>query len=268
MRNCCVTSRDPFYFYPNNYQKAREGCGCPKFLAGKVFRQVSTLLEISSPIFRQHEMLSLPRFGHFPARKWLLENRPRLQECSWIFSSETATAFLSFFWNYLSPLDMFRFTLLNASSAVTLTACHEPSRLAQHCLRKEAGSPLNFKWRGFSLAKHWRKFKGQHDWGQLKTSEESLKPSENLWRTLPLRDPLRGRFPSQRLSVLLPLCICPLNSLRKQSGFRKGWFPKGWFWWMSSWKTGTRVHSDVPVPKTGTRVHLDVPGTMNQNKGR
>ena len=40
-----------------------------KFLAGRVFGQISTLLENSSPIFRQHEMLSLPRFRHFPARK-------------------------------------------------------------------------------------------------------------------------------------------------------------------------------------------------------
>ena len=30
----------------------------------------------------------------------------------------------------------------------------------------------------------------------------------------PLTDPLRGRFPSQRLAVLLPPFICPLNSLR------------------------------------------------------
>ena len=44
-------------------------CGCPKFPAGNVFRQISTLLENDSPIFRQREMLSLPRFGHFPARK-------------------------------------------------------------------------------------------------------------------------------------------------------------------------------------------------------
>ena len=51
------------------HQKTREGCGCPKFLAGKVFRQMSTLLETYSPIFRKHEMLSLPRFGHFSARK-------------------------------------------------------------------------------------------------------------------------------------------------------------------------------------------------------
>ena len=53
----------------NNNQKTREGCGCPKFLAGKVLRKILTLLENSSPIVRQHEMLSLPRFGHFPARK-------------------------------------------------------------------------------------------------------------------------------------------------------------------------------------------------------
>ena len=34
----------------------------------KVFRQISTLLENYSLIFRQQEMLSLPGFGHFPAR--------------------------------------------------------------------------------------------------------------------------------------------------------------------------------------------------------
>ena len=34
--------------------------------------------------------------GIFRQGKWLLENRPRLWERSWIFSSETATAFLSF----------------------------------------------------------------------------------------------------------------------------------------------------------------------------
>ena len=50
-------------------QKTREGCGCPKFVAGRVFRQISTLLEKYSLIFRQLEMLSLPRFGHSPARK-------------------------------------------------------------------------------------------------------------------------------------------------------------------------------------------------------
>ena len=55
--------------FPSQVRKTREGCGCPKFAAGKAFRQSSTLLENNSPVFRQHEMLSLPRFGHFPARK-------------------------------------------------------------------------------------------------------------------------------------------------------------------------------------------------------
>ena len=64
-------------------------------LLERVFRQISTLLENDSPIFRQCEMLFLPRFGHFPARKTLLENWRSLRECCWIFSSETATAFLS-----------------------------------------------------------------------------------------------------------------------------------------------------------------------------
>ena len=50
-------------------QKTREGSGCPKFVAGKALQQISTLLENNSPIFRQREMLSLPRFGNFPARK-------------------------------------------------------------------------------------------------------------------------------------------------------------------------------------------------------
>ena len=45
-------------------------------------------------------------------------------------------------------------------------------------------------------------------WGGLwKTSETPLK-------TLPLRDPLRGRFPSQNLSGLLPLIVLPLNLFR------------------------------------------------------
>ena len=52
----------------NIIQKTREGCGCPKFEAKKVFWQISSLLENDSPIFRQREMLSLPGFGHFPAR--------------------------------------------------------------------------------------------------------------------------------------------------------------------------------------------------------
>ena len=56
----------PFFW---TCQKTRDGRGCPKFAAGKVFRQISTLLDNYSPIFRQHKMLFLPRFGHFAARK-------------------------------------------------------------------------------------------------------------------------------------------------------------------------------------------------------
>ena len=50
-------------------QKTREGCGCPKFPAGKGFPAKFDTAGKYSPIFRQREMLSLPRFGHFPARK-------------------------------------------------------------------------------------------------------------------------------------------------------------------------------------------------------
>ena len=76
-------------------QKTREGCGCPKLLA----RQTSTLLENPSLIFRQHDTTipgKVQDLGILRQGKWLLESRPRLRERSWIFSSETTTAFLSF----------------------------------------------------------------------------------------------------------------------------------------------------------------------------
>ena len=57
-------------------EKTREGCGCLEFLAGKFSGKFRHCWENSSPIFRQHEMLSLPRFGGiFRQGKWLLENR-------------------------------------------------------------------------------------------------------------------------------------------------------------------------------------------------
>ena len=52
-------------------------------LAGRFSQQISTPLENSSPILRQRDMLSLPKFGHFPARK-MAAGRPRLRERSWI----------------------------------------------------------------------------------------------------------------------------------------------------------------------------------------
>ena len=79
-------------------QKIREGCGCPKFLAGKVFRQLSTLLEKFLPPFSGSTKCDpCQGLGIFQQGKWLLENRPRLRERSWIFSSETATAVLTFY---------------------------------------------------------------------------------------------------------------------------------------------------------------------------
>ena len=64
------------------------------FLAGNVFQQISMLLDDSSPIFRQHEMLFLPRFGHFPARK--MAAGKSAPPSVMLLDSETATAFLSF----------------------------------------------------------------------------------------------------------------------------------------------------------------------------
>ena len=58
---------------------------------------------------------------------------------------------------------------------------------------------------------------------------KSLKTSENLWKALkssetiplrgPLRDPLRGRFPSQNLSGLLPLIVLPLHLSPRSASF-------------------------------------------------
>ena len=66
--------------------------------------------------------------------------------------------------------------------------------------------------------------------GLWKTSENLWKPlkiSKNLWKALkssetiplrgPLRDPLRGRFPSQNLSGLLPRIVLPLKTLPKET---------------------------------------------------
>ena len=57
-------------------QKTQEGCGCPKFLAGKGFPANFDAAGKFFTDFRQHEMLSLPKSGIFRQGKWLLENRP------------------------------------------------------------------------------------------------------------------------------------------------------------------------------------------------
>ena len=64
------------------------------FAGRRVFWQFSTLLEILLH-FRQHDMRPFEGLGTFWQGKWLLQNRPRLWERSWILSSETATALLS-----------------------------------------------------------------------------------------------------------------------------------------------------------------------------
>ena len=48
-----------------------------------------------SPVFRQHKMLSLPTFGHFLARKMAAGESASPSGTLLVFSSETATAFLS-----------------------------------------------------------------------------------------------------------------------------------------------------------------------------
>ena len=47
----------------------------------------------------------------------------------------------------------------------------------------------------------------------LQRFSEVFRDFQRFWRGFrgPLRDPLRGRFPSQRLSVLLPLFVLPLE---------------------------------------------------------
>ena len=61
-------SRIFLIFGPSGISETSRRLSLSEFLAGRVFRQISSLLEKSSPIFRRHERLSLPRFGHCPAR--------------------------------------------------------------------------------------------------------------------------------------------------------------------------------------------------------
>ena len=85
------------------FRIARQGRGCPKFLAGNVFGQISTLLENSSPICRQHEMLSLPSFGHFPARKMAAGKSAPPSGMLLDFLLWDRHSHLEFFWEEVSP---------------------------------------------------------------------------------------------------------------------------------------------------------------------
>ena len=75
-------------------QKTREGCGCPKFLGGRA--QTLTLLNMRARFSGSMNCYRCLALNIFRQGKWLLGNRPRLREHSWISSSETATALLSF----------------------------------------------------------------------------------------------------------------------------------------------------------------------------
>ena len=107
--------------------------------------------------------------------------------------------------------------------------------------------------------KSWRKFKGatrlgttglgaseresayervsertsENLWKSLKTSEKPLKTSQNAPSQRSSQKPLRGRFHSQRLSVLLPLYLCALYTLRRsllvRHDFRLQGFEAKWF---------------------------------------
>ena len=82
----------------------------------KVFWQISTLLECN-----RCQGLSI-----FWQGKWLLENQPRLRERSWIFSYETATAFLSFFfwiWGFRPEVREKKSSAKGISEGMRLFAC-------------------------------------------------------------------------------------------------------------------------------------------------
>ena len=77
-------------------QKTREGCCCPKFAAGNILPEnLSAAGKFCTDFPAARNAIPAQGLGIFRQGKWLLENRPRLRERSWTFSSETATAFLS-----------------------------------------------------------------------------------------------------------------------------------------------------------------------------
>ena len=77
-------------------QKTREGSGCPKFLSENRPTSRENLDCSEYPSFSGiMKCYSCQGLGGFLEGRWLRVNRPRARERSWIFSSETATAFLS-----------------------------------------------------------------------------------------------------------------------------------------------------------------------------
>ena len=67
-------------------QKSREGCGCPKFLAGRGSpADVDAAGKHFPDIPGSTRCYPYQGLRTFWQGKWLLENRPRLRERSWIF---------------------------------------------------------------------------------------------------------------------------------------------------------------------------------------
>ena len=79
-------------FYGNSIQKTREGCGCPKFLAGRVFRQISMLLKKFFPDFAAAPNAVPAKVGLPPATKFAAGKPAPPSGMLLDFSSETATA--------------------------------------------------------------------------------------------------------------------------------------------------------------------------------
>ena len=111
-----------FSAYTRRSENSWQGCGCQTFLAGRVSCK---LPRFAGKVLRA--MLSCQGLGTFRQGRWLLENRPRLRELSWIFSSETAATFLSFFFFLIYDLFKLRFWLhyapVNFGSYLLLCVC-------------------------------------------------------------------------------------------------------------------------------------------------
>ena len=87
--------RQSFTDFARNDQKTRESCGCPNSLLEKFSGKFRRCWKNPPRFSGSTKCYPCQGFGIFRQGKRLLENWPRLRERCWIFSSETATAFLS-----------------------------------------------------------------------------------------------------------------------------------------------------------------------------
>ena len=78
------------------FQKLEKAVAVRNSLLDKFSGKFRRCWKILHRLSRSTKCFPCQGLGVFWQGKWLLENRPRLRERSWISSSETATAFLSF----------------------------------------------------------------------------------------------------------------------------------------------------------------------------